>query len=256
MSMTSSAVTLPGWLADVATSQPYPLIFSTVSGAHLYGFASVDSDVDLRGVHTLPAAEVVGLRSGPETLQHTGVRDGVELDLVTHDLAKFCRLLLKPNGYVAEQLLSPLVVSSGEVHRELIALAPAFLTSRHVHHYRGFAATQWELFGRTGELKPALYTLRVLLTGIHLMRTGEVVADLGLLWDGHDVPYVPELIAAKRLGEHAALAGLVASARLAGDVERLGATLTEAAEASPMPEQPSAGDALHDLVVRVRLAGA
>lgn len=29
-----------------------------------------------------------------------------------------------------------------------------------------------------GELKPALYTLRVLLTGIHLMRTGEVVADI------------------------------------------------------------------------------
>jgi predicted nucleotidyltransferase len=248
------SVTLPGWLADVANAQPYPLIFSTVSGAHLYGFASVDSDVDLRGVHTLPAAEVVGLRSGPETLQHMGVRDGVELDLVTHDLAKFCRLLLKPNGYVAEQLLSPLVVSSGEVHRELIALAPALLTRRHVHHYRGFAATQWELYGRTGELKPALYTLRVLLTGIHLLRTGEVVADLGLLWDGHDLPYVPELIAAKRLGEHAALDGLVDPARLAADVERLGATLTDAAEASPLPDQPSAADALHDLVVRVRLA--
>ena len=245
---------LPAWLADVAAAQPYPLVFATVSGAHLYGFASVDSDVDLRGVHVLPAAEVVGLRTGPETLQHMGVRDGVELDLVTHDLAKFCRLLLRPNGYVAEQMLSPLVVATSETHRELVALAPDLLTSRHAHHYRGFAATQWQLYGRTGELKPALYTLRVLLTGIHLMRAGEVVADLDALWPDHDLPYVPDLIAAKRLGEHAALGDLVAPDRLPADVTRLTATLDESAQASPLPAAPRAADALHALLVRVRLA--
>ncbi|MBB2744109.1 UNVERIFIED_ORG: putative nucleotidyltransferase [Microbispora rosea subsp. rosea] len=43
----------------------HPLAFATVSGAHLYGFPSVDSDVDLRGVHVLPAEEVVGLRTPP-----------------------------------------------------------------------------------------------------------------------------------------------------------------------------------------------
>lgn len=159
-------------------SQPYPLMFATVSGAHLYGFPSVDSDVDIRGVHVLPVDEVIGLQHGPETLQHLGKHDGVEVDLVTHDLLKFCRLLIKNNGYVAEQLLSPLVIRTSDAHRELAGLAPAFLTRHHVHHYQGFAATQWKLFERTGELKPALYTLRVLLTGIHLMGTGEVLADL------------------------------------------------------------------------------
>ena len=47
---------------------PYPLVFVTVSGAHLYGFPSADSDYDLRGMHVLPAKEVVGLDAGPETL--------------------------------------------------------------------------------------------------------------------------------------------------------------------------------------------
>jgi uncharacterized protein len=28
---------------------PYPLLFATISGAHLYGFPSPDSDFDLRG---------------------------------------------------------------------------------------------------------------------------------------------------------------------------------------------------------------
>ena len=42
---------------------PYPLLFATISGAHLYGFPSADSDYDLRGVHLLPLREVVGLQT-------------------------------------------------------------------------------------------------------------------------------------------------------------------------------------------------
>lgn len=156
-------------LRAVAADHPYPLVFATVSGAHLYGFPSRDSDVDLRGVHLLPAEEVVGLRRGPETLDRTGERDGAEIDLVTHDARKFFRLLLRRNGYVLEQLLSPLVVVSGPAHAELAALAPDCLTRHHGHHYRGFARTQEELYDRTGRLKPLLYTFRVLLTGIHLL---------------------------------------------------------------------------------------
>ncbi|MER6945084.1 nucleotidyltransferase domain-containing protein [Nonomuraea sp. NPDC000554] len=148
---------LPSWLPEIPGEQPHPLAFATVSGAHLYGFPSVDSDVDLRGVHVLPAEQVVGLRTGPETLDRTWTRDGVEVDLVTHDLAKFCQLLLNRNGYVLEQLLSPLVVSSSPVHEELVALAPGCLTRHHAHHYLGFARTQWRLFERTGELKPLLF---------------------------------------------------------------------------------------------------
>ena len=37
---------------------PYPLVFATISGAHLYGFPSPDSDYDLRGRHLLPLREV------------------------------------------------------------------------------------------------------------------------------------------------------------------------------------------------------
>lgn len=121
---------------------PRPLLFATVSGAHLYGFASVDSDLDLRGAHLLSPAEVVGLRTGPQTLQYTGVRDGVELDVVSHDLLKFAKLLNSRNGYVLEQVLSPLVVVTSPMHAELTSLAPQLITRHHAHQYLGFAATQ------------------------------------------------------------------------------------------------------------------
>ncbi len=239
---------LPEWLGEVTGD----VVFATVSGAHLYGFPSVDSDVDLRGVHLMPLEDVVGLRAGVETVDRTWDRDGVEVDLVTHDLAKFCRMLLRRNGYVLEQLLSPLVVSSSPVHEEMVALAPGCLSRHHAHHYLGFARTQWGLFERTGELKPLLYTFRVLSTGIHLMRTGEVVADLTKL--GHGPGYLPELIEAKRDAEHGGMPpGAPERDTLAADVRALTARLEEERERSSLPEHPSAEPALHDLVVRARL---
>ncbi|WP_217130420.1 nucleotidyltransferase domain-containing protein [Streptomyces sp. AC558_RSS880] len=242
-------------LSPVIAEQPDPVLFATVSGAHLYGFPSRDSDVDLRGVHLLPAADLVGLREPDETRSRMWVRDGVEMDLVTHDLRKFVRLMLRRNGYVLEQLLSPLVVHTTDTHRELAALAPDVLTSHHAHHYRGFAQTQWRLFEKTGELKPLLYTFRVLLTGIHLMRSGEVQPHLPTLAGEVDVApdHLPELIAAKAEREHGDAA--VDHARVRADVERLHGVLDEAQAASALPDAPTAYDALHDLVVRIRLEG-
>ncbi|MGW4544183.1 nucleotidyltransferase domain-containing protein [Streptomyces chartreusis] len=243
-------------LAPVVAEQPDPVLFATVSGAHLYGFPSQDSDVDLRGVHLLPTADLVGLREPDETRSRMWLRDGVEMDLVTHDLRKFVRLMLRRNGYVLEQLLSPLVVHTTDAHRELTDLAPGVLTGHHAHHYRGFAGTQWRLFEKTGELKPLLYTFRALLTGVHLMRSGEVQAHLPTLLGEVEVDapgYLPELIEAKAAREHGAAD--VDHARVAADVERLHGVLDEAQAASALPDAPAAHDALHAFVVRIRLEG-
>lgn len=239
-------------LAPVVAEQPDPVLFATVSGAHLYGFPSRDSDVDLRGVHLLPAAALVGLHEPEETRSRMWVRDAVEMDLVTHDLRKFVRLMLRRNGYVLEQLLSPLVVHTSDAHAELAALAPDVLTAHHAHHYRGFATTQRRLFDKTRELKPLLYTFRVLLTGIHLMRSGELQAHLPTLLDLVDAPaYVPDLIAAKAEAEHGGAD--VDHARVVTDIEALHAALDTAQAASHLPDAPSAYEALHDFVVRARL---
>ncbi|WP_236245408.1 DNA polymerase beta superfamily protein [Streptomyces sp. CC210A] len=244
-------------LTSVVEGQPDPVLFATVSGAHLYGFPSRDSDVDLRGVHLLPLDALVGLREPEETRSRMWTRDGVEMDLVTHDLRKFVRLMLRRNGYVLEQLLSPLVAHTTDVHAELAALAPRVVTRHHAHHYRGFARTQWRLFEANGELKPLLYTFRVLLTGIHLMRTGEVLAHLPSLLDAvEEAPgHLPGLIAAKADAEHGPLTG-VTPERAAADVAALHAVLDAAQDASALPDTPAgAHDALHDLVVRARLSG-
>jgi predicted nucleotidyltransferase len=100
-------------------AHPYPLLFATVSGAHLYGFPSADSDFDLRGAHLLPLREIVGLDVGEQKIEKSGIYDGIEIDLVTHDAGKFFGLLLKKNVYVLEQIFSPLVVYATPEHEVL-----------------------------------------------------------------------------------------------------------------------------------------
>jgi len=241
-------------LAEVER-QPYPLIFATISGAHLYGFPSVDSDYDLRGVHLLPAREVVGFEPIQETIESTSLDGGLEIDLVTHDARKFFALLLRRNGYVLEQLYSPLIVQTSAAHDELKAIAHGCITRQHAHHYLGFAANQWRLFTKEvpPRVKPLLYLYRVFLTGIHLMETGEVEANLVRLNERFRLPFVPELLDRKLSGpEHSTLdaADLAMHDR---EYRLLITELERARDRSALPDTPTARNALNDLLVRLRL---
>jgi predicted nucleotidyltransferase len=242
-------------LIEAVKEQKHPFIFVSISGAHLYGFPSPDSDYDLRGVHVLPVREVVGLDVGAETIEVSESRGGVALDLVTHDVKKFFRLLLKKNGYVLEQLYSPLVVHTTPEHAELKEIAKACITRYHSHHYLGFAETEWKLLKKENpkRIKPLLYLYRVLLTGIHLMRTGEVEANLQYLNAIFKLPYVPELISRKLDGaEKSSLedADLTFHEK---EYLRLQRELEESGRDSKLPELPAGKEALNDLLVRVRL---
>src|ERR1044071_10461329 len=58
-------------LQRIVAARPYPLLLATISGAHLYGFPSPDSDFDLRGAHVLPLDAVVGLDVRDETVEQS-----------------------------------------------------------------------------------------------------------------------------------------------------------------------------------------
>jgi uncharacterized protein len=234
---------------------PYPLLFVTISGAHLYGFPSPDSDYDLRGVHLLPLRDVVGLTSGEETVEKSGIHDGLEIDLVTHDAKKFFGLMLKKNGYVLEQLLSPLVIHTTPEHEELQAIAADCVTKHHAHHYFGFAETQWKLFQKESppHVKPLLYVYRVLLTGIHLMQTGQVEANLLRLNETARLPYIPELIERKTAGPEKGRLNQADLAFHQAEYERLRAALERASQASHLPESPKGAAALNALLIKLRL---
>ena len=242
-------------LRQIVAAQPHTLLFATISGAHLYGFASTDSDYDLRGIHILPIEDIVGLYPLQETIEVSKITQGLELDLVTHDIKKFFNLMLTRNGYVLEQLYSPLIVHTTSEHKELRAIALNCITHHHHHHYLGFANTQWRLFTKESppRIKPLLYIYRVLLTGIYLMQTGKIEANLNHLNQEFNLPYLPELIEQKVSGTEKAKITEVDLDFHQQEYTRLREKLIAAAANSKLPATATAKPALNDLLVRLRL---
>jgi len=250
-------MTIDKRLHRIVAAQPYPLLFATISGAHLYGFPSPNSDFDLRGAHVLPLEKIIGLEARDETVEDSRIIEGLEMDIVSHDVRKFFGLLLKKNGYVLEQLYSPLVVHTMPEHAELEMIAKGCITRHHSHHYFGFAETQWKLFDkeRPRRVKPLLYVYRVLLTGIHLMRTGEVEASLVTLNEEFRLPYIADLVSRKLAGPEKSKVEDANIAFHEAEYQRLRGELQTAHDASQLPELPSEETraALNDLLVRIRL---
>jgi predicted nucleotidyltransferase len=237
---------------ELAKVEGRPL-FVTISGAHLYGFASPDSDFDVRGCHLMPLDAALSIAARKETAEYTGIEGGREIDFVSHDAAKFFRLMLKKNGYVMEQIFSPIVVVGGPDLDELRSIAGGCLTRHIHHHYRGFYQNQMAMFEKeeVKKAKTLLYAYRVLLTGIHVLRSGEIEANLPRLLEAYPCPGVPELMAAK-VKEKAGIGALdVETHRRA--LEGLSARLEQGFSESKLPEEPREAAALDRFLVTLRL---
>lgn len=242
-------------LADVARQGPDP-IFATISGAHLYGFASPDSDVDLRGAFMLPASAMLGLHAPDETISIED-KTTIDLDWVAHDIRKFARLMTNHNGYVLEQLYSPLVVVTTPAHEQLMHLGKGCITRPTVRHYQGFArGRRTRLAEPDPTVKHLLYAYRVLLTGIHLMQTGEVIANIQVLNQRFRFTAIDELVVRKREGAEKMALGQSDQVQHAELLDRLERQLQEAHDASHLPEEPVTVAELERFVVDLRLGAA
>jgi predicted nucleotidyltransferase len=74
------------------------LLLCGITGAHHYGFPSADSDIDMKGIHLAPTAELLGLDPPAQTHDRLELFDGVECDLTSHEAMKALNLLLTGNG--------------------------------------------------------------------------------------------------------------------------------------------------------------
>jgi len=218
-----------------------------LSGAHAYGFPSPDSDLDLKCVHVSPTRELVGLDPPSEPNERIEVREGVELDYGSNELAPVLRGCLKGNGNYLERVLGTLALAGDlALLATLRPLVQAVLSRRVAKHYGGFAAGQLRSFDDKPTAKRALYVVRTAATGRCLLATGTLETDVTRLG-----PYVPgeleELMAIKRTGERQQLEPARAAAwrtRLAAAVEQVDrAWPTSVLPPEPPPEAVAALDA-------------
>lgn len=241
-------------LEQWATERVPHSLFCTVSGSHLYGFSSVDSDIDLRGCFLAPLRDLVGLKSPLETVEPKGEMQGLEVEAVSHEVGKYLRLLCKHNGYVLEQIFSPLVVSGSDFLVRLRPLAARCVTKHCYHHYRGFVQTQRKLMDKEPEVraKTLLYAYRVVMTGVHLLQTGEMQSHLPTLNERFRLSFVDELIAQKAAKETGSLTGIDMAFHRA-ELDRWERELEQAFAECRLPDE-APRDELHEFLVQLRLS--
>ncbi len=233
-------------LHEIAEQHPYPVLFATLTGSRVFGYASADSDYDVQGVHLLPAQTVLGLdQPHDETIE----KKSANIDLATHDLRKFVRLLLNGNGNVLETLYSPIEVYSTSIHHELKRLGKGCITKQLALHYKGMAYNQQRRL-QANELKKLIHTYRCLLMGIHLMETGRLEMSLPALASIYHQPQVKTLIEQKREWD-----GNIPDPGHLYSLEVLEKKLDQAYEESHLPASATTRTELEQLVVKVRLEG-
>jgi predicted nucleotidyltransferase len=151
------------------------LIFSVVVGSRAYGLETETSDTDRRGVFVAPTADFWRL-SKPAT--H---RDGPLPEQFSWEVERFCVLALDANPTVLECLWSPIVEVITPAGRRLRELRGAFVSRRACETFAGYAETQFRrLDPRAPKWKQAMHMIRLLLSGLHLVRSGEPLVEVGL----------------------------------------------------------------------------
>ena len=110
------------------------ILFAVESGSRAWGFASPDSDYDVRAVYVRPIDWYLGLEEGLADTWNAMLPD--QLDIAAWDLRKFLRQFLKSNASILEWLGSPIVYSDSGLIGELKGTEDRVFNPMHVaYHY-------------------------------------------------------------------------------------------------------------------------
>uniref|UniRef100_UPI004056710C nucleotidyltransferase domain-containing protein n=1 Tax=Agathobacter sp. TaxID=2021311 RepID=UPI004056710C len=150
-------------LLEIEQKEHVTIIMAIESGSRAWGFASPDSDYDVRFIY---------VRQKEDYLRLDAVRDVIEwqlddtLDINGWDLKKALQLLHKSNPTVFEWCASPIVYRTSAEMEQLQELLPKYFSMKKgLFHYWHMAETHYRECLKTGQIKikKYFYVLRSLL---------------------------------------------------------------------------------------------
>jgi predicted nucleotidyltransferase len=150
------------------------VIYRCVIGSQAYGLAGEGSDIDRRGIFLPPADLHWSLYGVPDQLENDETQEAY------WEVQKFLVLALKANPNVLECLYTPLVEKATPLAEKLLAMRGCFLSRLVYQTYNGYVLSQFKKMqadlrnqGRV-KWKHVMHLIRLLLSGIHIMREGFV----------------------------------------------------------------------------------
>lgn len=155
------------------------VIYRCVVGSRAFGLNTEESDTDRRGIYLPPADLHWSLYGVPEQLEND------ETEEAYWELQKFLIMALKGNPNILECLYTPLVEFVSPLAQELLDMRDAFLSRLVYQTYNGYVMSQFKRMQadlrNQGKIKPkhVMHLIRLLLSGIHVLREGLVPVDVG-----------------------------------------------------------------------------
>ncbi len=154
---------IPEKLAEIEQREKIRILHCIESGSRAWGFASPDSDYDVRFIYVRPKEYYLRLDS---------TRDVIEwqldetLDINGWDLQKALRLLHKSNPTLFEWNGSPIVYKTAPEWNEISSVISHYFQQKSgLYHYLSTAKSNYReyLHGETVRLKKYFYVLRPIL---------------------------------------------------------------------------------------------
>lgn len=150
-------------LEEIEKTENIKILFAVESGSRAWGFASPDSDYDVRFVYVRPKEFYLRLDKRRDVIE-LPIND--LLDINGWDLDKTLKLIYSSNPTLFEWLNSPVIYRTSEIHEKLKPLQKEYFYTAHgLHHYKSMAANNYReyLKGETVRAKKYFYVLRPIL---------------------------------------------------------------------------------------------
>ena len=152
-------------LKEIEKSKNVEILFAVESGSRAWGFASPDSDYDIRFIYKHKPEYYLSLWEKPDVIEFMTEDD---LDGSGWDLRKTVKLLAKSNAPLIEWLFSPIVYfKNDDFAKKMQDLAvECFSPIAVLHHYLGTTKNFMEVCEMEEvKLKSYFYALRTALAG-------------------------------------------------------------------------------------------
>ena len=159
-------------LTEIERKENVRILYAAESGSRAWGFASPDSDYDVRFIY---------VRRPEDYIRVLPLRDVIEweisdtLDISGWDIQKAFRLLLKSNPTLFEWSNSPVIYQTTPEWESVKRIISSYFSSRNgVYHYLHMAQGNYReyLQAKQVKLKKYLYVIRPILACRWILRTG------------------------------------------------------------------------------------
>lgn len=150
-------------LNEIENRENVKILLAVESGSRAWGFASPDSDYDVRFIYVRPREDYLRLEKTRDVIE---LPIEGELDINGWDLDKTLRLLRASNPTLFEWFSSPIVYRETEFAREFQGIMQQYFSSkRGLSHYLSMASSNYREYmkGNTVKAKKYFYVLRPVL---------------------------------------------------------------------------------------------